>query len=261
MLRAILVDDEPLALRRLEIALAGIDSCEIVGKASDGDQAGKLIAELKPDVIFVDIQMPGMTGLELVESLEGERPPVVIFVTAFEQFALDAFDSGAVDYVLKPIDDERLAKAITRAQTSRMSFDAEEQIIDLRKAVELLRNNRDDRADSQFLDDIWISGRGTSYRVPVRDIRMFEAAGDYVQLHTAEREHLHYDSLRSLEERLDPDRFMRVHRSAIVALPFVESVERASYGRLTLHLDNGKKARCSRAARGAVQERLVQGGG
>lgn len=255
-MRAILIDDEPLALRRLEQALANNPDCKIVGTSRGGEEALALVAREQPELVFVDIQMPGLNGLELVDALDMPEPPIVIFVTAFQQYAIDAFHSGAVGYLLKPIDEKRLAETLARAREAHEGADARRKIAELRDAVQRLRDEQG-RAQSEGTDDvIWVSHRGMSLRIPWREVRQVKAAGDYVSIVTADAEFLHLDSLRSLEDRLDPDRFMRVHRSAIVALPFIESLERASYGRFKLNFDNGEEAFCSRTHGMKLRQRL-----
>ena len=255
-MRALLIDDEPLALRRLEIAIQSVGDCEIVGKAQDGETARDLIAETRPDLLLVDIKMPGLTGLQLVEAIEMPVPPAVIFVTAFEQFAVKAFESGAVDYILKPVDETRLAQAIERARVARLTLDADQRLSELRGVVKALQEARQAQEADPYEDELWISHRGMSVRIGVKDVQMFEAAGDYVKVHTAEQDYLHFVSLRSLEERLDPNRFMRIHRGAIVALPYISGVARSAYGGLNVNLESGAIAKCSRSCRAQLQARL-----
>ena len=255
-MKAALVDDEPLALRRLEQAIQGNPHCKVVATSRGGPDALEMIARTKPDLLFVDIQMPGQTGLELVEALDVSVLPIVIFVTAYEQYAIAAFDSGAVGYLLKPIEETRLAETIERAIEKRAGVDAKKQVEELRNAVQLLREEQSNRGTNEIDAALWINHRGKSLRIPLRDVRQFKAAGDYVSVVTQDAEYLHYDSLRSLEQSLDGKRFMRVHRSAIVALPFVESIERARYGRLKLVFDHGGEAFCSRTHRNELYNRL-----
>ena len=256
MLRAVLVDDEPLALRRLEIALMSQSDVRIVGKVNDARNANALIADIEPDLLFVDIQMPGMSGLDLVDAIKPEKPPAVVFVTAYERFAVDAFENGAVDYVLKPIDEQRLAKAVNRARRARQNMDAEDQIAELRSVVQLLRQNAISQAEASDECDLWVATNGKSLRVPIAQVQCFQAAGDYVKIVTSDAEHLHYDSLRALEKRLDPSRFVRVHRSSIVALPHVVSLTRTRYGGLRIALENGRIVQCSRSNRAIVEQKL-----
>lgn len=224
-LRILLVDDEQLAIDRMRGLLEDIEEVEIVGSAGTARAAREAIAEHKPDLVFLDIQMPGGSGMALAADLPLEDRPEIVFVTAFEHFAPDAFDVDAADYLLKPVRYDRLKQAIVRARRR----------IRLAAAESAAGAPHDDR----YLREIWVSLRGAQVRVGVDMIDWIEAAKDYVLLHTATRSYLHRISMSALEARLDPDELLRVHRSAFVRPSLVEKVERPGKGSLNLVLRDG----------------------
>jgi two-component system response regulator AlgR len=195
VLRALAVDDEPLATERLRMLCARIDMVELVGTAHDGASALTMIETLKPDVLLLDIEMPGMTGLALAEALQermGSTGPAIIFVTAFDQYALAAFEVAAVDYLMKPIDAARLTRALERAR------------------------GRGALPTPRWLAEFWVPSRGEMLRVQVEDVEHVQAERDYMRLTTAKRSFLIHQTISNLEMRLDPARFVRIHRSVIV---------------------------------------------
>lgn len=204
MLRTIIADDEPLAIERLSFLLSDIAGIEVVGTAVNGREASERIAELKPDIVFLDIQMPEQNGLRVAAGLpEGDRPEI-IFVTAFENYAADAFEVEAADYLLKPVRFDRLWQAIER--TKRRKY---------LRTLERHADSADAAAQRSPHDDgIWVKGRNGAVFVPIESIDWIEAQRDYVMLHTAMRSHIIRMSMRALEEKLDPAQLMRVHRSA-----------------------------------------------
>ena len=200
-MRVVIADDEPLALRRLEIALDAIPDVEIVGVADDGEQALDLIDSLSPDIVLLDIRMPEMSGLELVDALDHPSPPAVIFITAYDSFAVEAFREGAIDYLLKPLDEDRLRIAIERAQLALATRDASQRIAELREALTSLQREEAAREKPAYEEYIWVSSRGQVIRVPVDDVHWFEAEGDYVVIH-ADRESP--DSRQLARSRISP---------------------------------------------------------
>lgn len=204
MLRTVIADDEPLAIERLSFLLGDIAGIEVVGTAVNGREASDRIAELQPDIVFLDIQMPEQNGLRVAADLpEGDRPEI-IFVTAFENYAADAFEVEAADYLLKPVRFDRLWQAIER--TKRRKY---------LRSLERHADSASSAADRSPHDDgIWVKGRNGAVFVPIETIDWVEAQRDYVMLHTATRSHIIRMSMRALEEKLDPAQLMRVHRSA-----------------------------------------------
>ena len=254
-LRAIIVDDEPLAVRRLQIALGRIGGVEVIGTASDGAKAIELIKAATPDLILLDIRMPVMDGFDLVNALAAGPVPEIIFVTAYSDFAVRAFEAGAMDYVLKPIGEDRLQMAVDRAREKLRTKNAEQRLADLTALLADLQR-AEPAADNRFDRELWINSGTTIERVAVSDVDWFEAAGDYVAVHCKQREHLLHDSMRALAERLDPAEFARVHRRAIVRLGNIAAVERGKLGSLTLSLASGHRVPVSRTYKQSVLSRI-----
>ena len=231
-IRALIVDDEPLARQRIEDLLAREDDVEIAGTAGTGPDAVQAIRSIKPDLLFLDVQMPGLTGLEVAEEIGAEKMPVTIFTTAFDQFAVKAFDVAAVDYLLKPFDDERFAQAMARA----------------RKSI--------GEPGPKYLERIGVEGRGQVRVVPVDRIDYITASGPYAELHVGDRTFAHRERMQTLEERLDPKIFFRIHRSAIVRLDRVETLLRAAGGDYAVRLKDGTELSVSRAKREELERKL-----
>ncbi|THD62430.1 LytTR family DNA-binding domain-containing protein [Phenylobacterium sp.] len=251
-LRVLIVDDEPLARRRLEILLREQPATELAGAASDGVAAARMIAERAPDVVLLDIKMPGLTGLEVLDGL-GKEAPIVIFVTAFDRFALDAFDRAAFDYLLKPVEPARLAAALTRARAALANRAAAERALELE---EILRNLRSDpaavAAPSAYAREIWIQERGGRTSVPVAAIDWIAAERDYVRIHTGARSFLVRQSIGALAERLDPGQFLRIHRSSLVRTDRIVRIRHAA-GRGAVMLSTGVEVAVSRRHMGALK--------
>jgi DNA-binding LytR/AlgR family response regulator len=254
-LRVVIVEDEPLAVRRLQIALGRIAGVELIGTASDGHKALELISASEPDLILLDIKMPVMDGFDLMKALAPPTFPEIIFVTAYSEFAIKAFEAGAVGYVLKPIDEDRLRTAVERARLKLRTRDAEERLAALSALVEKLQL-REGSAKKPFDQELWIDSGTAIERIAMREVDWFEAAGDYVAVHSNHREHLLQDSLRSLVERLDPDQFVRVHRKAIVRLDAVRAIERTKLGTLILCLASCDRIPVSRTYKQSLLSRI-----
>ena len=240
VMRVLIADDEPLALERLQTALACIPEAVVVGAANTGTLAQALIRELEPDVVILDIEMPGKTGLSLVEDLKpGDHVPEVVFVTAFSQYAVRAFQIAAADYLTKPIEFARLRDAVRRARARLDARTADQRFSDLQALVSSLQAQA--QSDSAGHDtSIWIRRKSEMVRLPVGMITVIEAQGDYVLLHTDEDSHFHRDTISALEQRLDPAQFVRCHRSRIVNLGHIRSFRRRPGKGLTLTLADGR---------------------
>jgi DNA-binding LytR/AlgR family response regulator len=193
----VIADDEPLALERLRLAFGDIDGAEVVAEAANGLEAARLIAELNPDVAVLDIQMPGRTGLGVAAALPPGDRPEIIFLTAYDHHAVDAFDVEAADYVLKPLRLERLRQAVERARRRRSALASPPE-------------------SAAAADGFWVQGRQGLVRVPLAQIEWIEAAKDYVLLHTASRSHMLRATMASIESAHPPPALVRVHRSALV---------------------------------------------
>ena len=201
-LRSIIVDDEPLAIERLEILCADQDEIDLIGTANDGAGALRVAQQLNPDLIFLDIGMPKMDGISAARALALlDKKPAIIFVTAFDNFAVEAFDLDVADYVLKPVSSERLSRAISRAVAT----------IGSEKPAS---GDADDAGE--YATEFWVSHRSELIRIATIDIDRIEAERDYMRLHTGERSFLLHQTITSLEQRLDPAKFLRIHRSHIV---------------------------------------------
>lgn len=226
-LRVLIVDDEQLAIDRLAGFLSDIDGVEVVAKVRNASAAAEAIGSLRPDVVLLDIQMPGRSGMGLAADLDIEDRPEIIFVTAFEHFAPDAFAVDAADYLLKPVRFDRLKQAIVRSQRR----------IRLKAAAALGESAAAET--SRYLRELWVTVRDGQVRLDIDQIEWIEAAKDYVLLHTSTRSYLHRISMSALQERLDPQALMRVHRSAFVRPGLVQKLERPGKGSLNLVLRDG----------------------
>jgi DNA-binding LytR/AlgR family response regulator len=245
MLRTILVDDEPLALERLAVFFKDIEGAEVVGTARDGREAAETIERLKPDLAILDIQMPEQNGLRVAATLPEEDRPEIIFVTAFEQYAPDAFEVEAADYLLKPVRFDRLWQAVERAKR--------------RKRLRALAGRAEAMAatpDAAHEDGLWVPTRSGAVFVPVETIDWIEAQRDYVMLHTPTRSHIVRLSMRALEEKLDPAQLIRVHRSAFARPSNVVEVQRMGKTINALVLRDGAIVQVGPNYAKAVAERL-----
>jgi DNA-binding LytR/AlgR family response regulator len=225
----LIVDDEPLALERLKVAFRDMPGAVLVGEASDGVIAAERIRELQPDLVLLDVQMPGLDGMQLAASLDAHARPEIVFVTAYQQYAPDAFDVEAADYLLKPVRFDRLKIAIERARRRREARAA------------LAPAEPPPPAPSAYDTEIWApTARGLA-RVPVEQIVWIEAAGDYAMLHTESRSFMIRATMTALQGRLDPEELTRVHRSAFVRLSVVRTVRRLGKGLIALVLPDGSE--------------------
>jgi len=225
-LKVLIADDEPLAAERLQLLLAKADGAHLVGTASDGDSAIHLTEALAPDVLLLDIAMPGLDGIGVARALAAQDPsPAVVFVTAFDQFAVAAFEVEAVDYLMKPVDPVRLQRALDRA---RVYLDQ--------------RSGQPQRGrSSQWLEEFWASDMSGLVRIAARDVDRVSAERDYMRLHVGRRSWLIHHSMAALEEGLDPELFVRLHRSAIVRKDFISGFTRNSSGRWIARLSDGEE--------------------
>ena len=244
-LRVLIADDERLARQRLEDLLVHEPSVEIVGQADNGLTTIAAIQELEPDLVFLDIQMPGKTGLEVVREIGADEMPPVIFTTAYDH-AVAAFDLAAIDYLIKPFDDERFEKAFRRArkmielnQVSKLSEELRALLSGPQSAAEPGRG--------QYLERIAVEMRGQVRVVPVKQIDYLIASGPYAELYVGDKRYLIRERMQTLEERLDPSRFFRIHRSAIVRLDLIETLIRNPGGDYAVQLKGGVKLKVSRS--------------
>ena len=242
-LRTLLVDDEPLALDRLQAFFGDIADAEIVGTARDGRGAAEAIRRLKPDLAILDIQMPEQNGLRVASTLAPEDRPEIVFVTAFEQYAPDAFEVDAADYLLKPVRFDRLWQAVERAKRRRQM-----RALASRAAATEVDTERD--------EGLWVPTRSGSVFVPIESIDWIEAQRDYVMLHTATRGHILRISMRALEEKLGSGQLIRVHRSAFARPAHVTEVQRMGKTINALVMKDGAHVQVGPNYAKAVAERL-----
>jgi two-component system LytT family response regulator len=259
-IRTILVDDEPLAIQGLELRLEPHDDVEIVAKCQNGREAISAIKTHKPDLVFLDIQMPGFDGFSVVQGLMEVEPPLFVFVTAYSDHALRAFGAQAMDYLMKPVDEARLADTLDRV---RQRLAEKSSVNEAEKLKEALAEHAPEAAaeivdggdgpmSSRFEKLINVKDRGQIFRVDVDTIEIVEAAGDYMCIKTADNTLILRETMKDLEKRLDPRRFQRVHRSTIVNLDQVRQVKPHTNGECFLVLDSGAQVKVSRSYRDVV---------
>ena len=265
-LRVLIVDDEPLGRQRVADIVRKEPDVEIIGMARDGHAAIEAIRAMKPDLVFLDVQMPGLTGLDVVRQIGPSEMPTTIFVTAYDKHALEAFDLAAIDYLVKPFDDERFEQAFQRAR--RMArLEETSRLRD--KLLAVLREGAEGAtapsataaaavsAPPQYLERIPVESRGKVRFVPVSDIDFILASGPYAELVVGDRKHLIREAMQTLEERLDPARFFRIHRSAIVRLDRVDALLKAPGGDYEVQLKSGLKLKVARSRREELERRLA----
>jgi two-component system LytT family response regulator len=248
-MRVMIVDDEPLARERIRTLLLAEADVEIAGEHGDGVAAAEAILAHPPDVVFLDVQMPGMTGFEVVGAVGAERMPLVVFVTAYDEFALRAFDAHAVDYLVKPVAVDRFRAAVERARTTLRGRDREGLESRLRTLVEASR-------PAEHMDRFLVKRGARFVFVRVEDVRWLEAADNYVNVHTATGAELLRSTLSALEARLDPRRFVRVHRGAIVNIDHLQTMEPWGQGEYLLTLAGGAHITSSRTYRTRIRQAL-----
>lgn len=229
-LRTLIVDDEPLAIERLVMLCAHIPGLSLVGTASDGEIALRLAKALSPDLILLDIAMPHVDGMDVAKALAtGERPPAIAFCTAFDGFALAAFDVAAVDYLLKPVTSEGLVRAVARARGKIGSPEHRATV------------------PSDRIEEFWVPHRSEMVRIAAIDVERIDAMRDYMSLQIGSRSFLLHQTLGDLERRLDPSRFIRVHRSTIVRRDFIAKLRHDRLGSWFVILTNGAEVRIGRS--------------
>ncbi len=259
-IRTILVDDEKLAIQGLELRLSTHPDVEIVDTCSNGREAIRSIKTNKPDLVFLDIQMPGFDGFSVVSGLMEVEPPLFVFVTAYQDHAIRAFEAQATDYLMKPVEDDRLAATLERVRqrlTERKGVEEAERLMEVLTehapdAAGELSESDDAPAANRFEKLINIKDRGQIFRVDVDTIERIDAAGDYMCIYTAENTLILRETMKDLERRLDPRRFQRIHRSTIVNLDLVKQVKPHTNGECFLVLDSGAQVKVSRSYRDVV---------
>lgn len=260
-IRTILVDDEPLAIQGLELRLDAHDDVEIIAKCQNGREAISAIKTHKPDLVFLDIQMPGFDGFSVVQGMMEVEPPLFVFVTAYSDHALRAFEAQAVDYLMKPVEEARLADTLDRVRQRIAERRGAEETEKLKEALaehapqaaaEMAGDDSEQHSANRFERLINIKDRGQIFRVDVDTIELIEAAGDYMVIKTGDNSLVLRETMKDLEKRLDPRRFQRVHRSTIVNLDLVKQVKPHTNGECFLVLESGSQVKVSRSYRDVV---------
>jgi two-component system LytT family response regulator len=249
-IRVLIVDDEPLARDGVRLHLENEADTLVVGESENGEEAVEHIQTLNPDLVFLDVQMPGLDGFGVVETIGADRMPVTIFCTAYDQFALRAFDAHAIDYVLKPFDPDRFRRSVERARNQIRGRKRSEVEDRLSAMLGELRGRKD------FLERIVVRSGGRILILRVEDIDWLEAASNYVRIHASGRQYLLRDTMSNLEARLDPDQFVRIHRSTIVRLDRIKELEPLFQGDYVLILEDGTRLTSSRGYRDKLQALL-----
>lgn len=257
-IRTILVDDEALAIQGLELRLASHPDVEIIDRCRNGREAIRSIKTHKPDLVFLDVQMPGFDGFGVIEGLMDIEPPLIVFVTAFDEFALKAFEAQALDYLLKPVDEARLAATLQRVRerlAERRASDETGRLRSLLKTVApqaVSGTSEEEVGPGRYEKLLNVKDRGQIFRVDVESIERIDAAGDYMCIHTGGQTLILRETMKDLERRLDPRKFRRIHRSTIVNLDQVRQVKPHTNGECYLVLSSGAQVKVSRSYRDVV---------
>lgn len=249
-IRTLVVDDEPMARERILSLLSQETDVEVVGQCSDGVQAVSAIQQLAPELVFLDVQMPAVDGFGVIQQVGADRMPMVVFVTAYDEYALQAFEVHALDYLLKPFGRDRLQQCLDHARHQRDRHRAGE----LGKS--LLALVQDFRPDQKKQERLVVKSGGRVFFVRTEDIEWIEAAGNYVRLHMKDQSHLFRETMNQMEARLDQQRFFRIHRSRIVNTERIRELQPWFNGEYVVVLHNGTQLRLSRSYREKLEERL-----
>lgn len=266
-LSAVIVDDEHLARRGLSVRLQQLPEVDVVAECANGQEALIAVAQHNPDLLFLDIQMPGMDGFEVVEKLQGDDMPMVVFVTAYNEYAVDAFKVHAIDYVLKPIEDDRLHEAVQRAmqhQRQEESSEGKEKLVKLimsmtgetAASVEAMADTNGSSVEN-WPEKITVKDGSDIQFIRVADISWVDAAGDYMCIHAAGKTHIMRITMKQLEGMLNPAKFLRVHRSTIVNSRVIVGAQTLSNGEYLLNLEGDTQLKVSRSYKDRIRDFLV----
>nr|WP_026318040.1 LytTR family DNA-binding domain-containing protein [Algicola sagamiensis] len=263
-IQVIIVDDEPLARKGLALRLAEFPEIEIVGQAANGREAIEKVEQLKPDAVFLDIQMPGLSGFEVVQRLieKDDNLPNIIFVTAFDQYAIKAFEVHALDYLLKPLREERIAESIEKLKLQIELKKQEQENQKLSALVSQLSSSQQEDAieapQPSYAHSIIVREGQDILKIQTEDILWIDAAGDYMCIHTEDGQtHIVRKTMKELEQSLCPETFLRVHRSSIVNAKFVKKLRSADAGDYYLVLQNDNEVKVSRSYRDRVKTHIL----
>ena len=250
-IRTLVIDDEPLARRRIVKLLEQFEEVELIAECKNGQEALKGIQNYQPDLVFLDIQMPDFNGFDVLNKLEGHPIPFIIFVTAFDQYALQAFDVHAVDYLLKPYDNERFAHAVKHAKEY---IRLKQESVLHHKVMRLIDAHRHTGDTLQVLE---IKDKGSTQHINVYDVYYLESHGNYVKIHTEKRSHLLRHTLQQMEEKLDADLFLRIHRSLLLNTNYISKTAYQGNGQYRFRLKNGLELFSSRGYKETIHDYLA----
>ena len=261
-LRALIVDDEPLARQRIADMLRPHADIDVIGEVGDGTSAVESIRALHPDIVFLDMQMPGRTGLEVVREIGVDDMPLTIFVTAYDRHALEAFEVAAVDYLVKPFDDDRFDQALQRARRIIELNEVDRlrsrllSVLQGERAMdrELVPAHDGDRG--RYLERIPVEMRGKVRVVPVSEVDFIIASGPYAELYSGDRKYVIREAMQTLEDKLDPDVFIRTHRSVIARLDLIETLHKGAGGDYEIQLKSGRRLRVSRSRLESLEKKI-----
>jgi len=260
-IRVLVVDDEPLAREKIRELVKRDAEVEIVGESSSGAEAVAAVRELRPDLLLLDVQMPELGGFEVLQALDGEYPPAVIFVTAYDQYAVRAFEVHALDYLLKPFDRDRFEAALDRAKAHLRALgrgddpNGDGGRID-RRLLDLLEELK---AEKRYAERLVVKDAGRVFFLETAEIEWVEAEGNYINVHTQKKSHLLRETISGLEAQLDPRKFVRIHRSAIVNIGSVRELQPWTHGEYHVILRNGTSLTLSRNYRENLRNVLGNG--
>jgi len=246
-IRTLIVDDEPIAREGVRMQLERAAGFEIIGECGNGLEAVRVIERQAPDLVFLDVQMPELSGFDVVERVGADRMPAVVFVTAYDQYALHAFDAHAVDYLLKPVDENRFDQALQRARAQLQGRRIENIDRRLTALIEEIRER------PKYLERIAIKSAGSISFLEVEQVDWIEASSNYVRLHAGGLSHLLHETMNFLESRLDPERFVRIQRSAIVNISRIKEMHALFHGEYEVVLKNGTRLKSGRGYRDRLQ--------
>jgi two-component system LytT family response regulator len=253
-IKTLIVDDEPLARRSLRVLLADDPDIEIIGEAGSGPEAVKAIKAQTPDLIFLDIQMPEMNGFEVLEKIDADHLPAIIFVTAFDRYALKAFEVHALDYLLKPFDDARFERALKQAKAQLEQREIKQLSQKLFALLEDRVGNLSTATGRQgYLNRLMVKSAGRVFFLKTEEIDWIEADNYYAKLHTGRKSHLLRETMNDLEAKLDPEKFLRIHRSAIVNLDRIKEMHPHFNGDYIVVLHDGTQLKMSRSRREQIR--------
>jgi len=259
-IKVLIVDDEPLARDKIRGMLKGKEDFEIVGEAGNGKEAVKEIQKLEPDLLFLDVQMPEMDGFHVLQTIGANRIPMVVFVTAYDRYALQAFEVFALDYLLKPFDRERFEKALVRARTQLDQEKRKDLTQGLQALMEELSRVRQGGSlgspGPKFLERLAIKASGRIFFLRTLDIDYIESEGNYIRVHAGKESHLIREAMSVLETQLDPKKFLRIHRCTIVNVDRIQELQPWFHGEYRVILRNGVQLTLSRSYREKLREFL-----